>query len=307
MSFVSIERELSPRTIAAYRSDLRQFVHTFGDGELSEIDRFQLREYFENLRRVNHYRSTTLFRKIASLRAMWSYLEANSSIDANPARRLRFRQGARATLPVIFSRTEIRCILATPAGDALSWNESPRRKKLIGVFRAERNRAIVELLFATGIRVGELARLDISHIQWDEGRILVLGKGGRERIVFLANVEVAESLRRYLRLRDIAHPKCEALFLNKFGLRLSVYSIEKEFKSLCRRAKIARRVTPHQVRHTVATMLLENGADIKSVQEILGHASISTTEVYLHVSSLHIKKALVEYGERNRMSVTALT
>lgn len=301
------ERELSHRTIAAYSSDLRQLVDTFGDREILDVDRFQLRMYFENLRQVKHYRSSTLRRKIASIRAMWSYLEQNCFTNTNPAQRLRFRYNASTRLPRIFSRGEIRSILRAAAGETLRGEMCSSHEPSMDGFRAARNRAIVELLFATGVRVGELAMLDTSHIQWEERRILVLGKGRRERMVFITNNEVAQCVASYLGLRDFAHPECDALFLNRFGHRLSVYSIEKEFKCLCRKANISRRVTPHQLRHTMATMLLENGADIKSVQEILGHASISTTEIYLHVSASHIKKAFIECGERNRLSVADLT
>jgi len=174
------------------------------------------------------------------------------------------------------------------------------------VFRATRDRAIVELLFATALRVGELSALDIPHVVWEERKITVLGKGKRERVLFIPNDTTVRSLAEYLALRNVVSPRCQAIFLNRFGDRLSVFSIEKAFATLCRKAGILRRVTPHQMRHTTATMLLENGADLRTVQEILGHSDISTTQVYLHISPIQVKKTLTDCGERIRRNMEDL-
>jgi integrase/recombinase XerC/integrase/recombinase XerD len=289
--------------MAAYRSDLYQFANWFGDREISELDRIEVRAYFEQLQRVKHYKSATLLRKVASVKAMFSYLEEGAVVETHPVKSLRFRHGGRTSLPRVLSHKEVRSILKAAYEEVVSAKACSHGEGALRLFRATRDRAIVELLFATGLRVGELATLDTWHIDFEERRILVLGKGERQRVLFVPNDEVINCLEDHLLARPLVRPKCEAIFLNRFGRRLSVYSIEKSFGMLCTKAQISRRVTPHQMRHTMATMLLENGADLRTVQEILGHSSISTTQVYLHVSSSQSKKILSECGERSRFSV----
>ena len=170
--------------------------------------------------------------------------------------------------------------------------------------RIYRNRVILEILFSTGMRIGELVALNIRDVNLQERTILIFGKGRKERIIYISSDEVLVAIKKYLVYRNRIKTKSSALFLNRDNERLSIFSIENIFKKYCKIAKIKKHYTPHCLRHTMATMLLNNGADIREVQEILGHASIVTTQIYTEVSSKHKKKVLMKFNHRNRICLT---
>jgi site-specific recombinase XerD len=165
---------------------------------------------------------------------------------------------------------------------------SDRMQHFPGSYRALRNSALVDLLFATGMRVGELSSLDISDFSEDEGTLRVQGKGGRDRLAFIVDKETIRIQRKHLKARLKFATENPALFLNPSGQRLSTRAIANVIAGLRQEARIERHVTPHMLRHTVATLLLRNGADIRVVQEFLSHASIATTQRYTHVSKEHL-------------------
>jgi site-specific recombinase XerD len=164
-----------------------------------------------------------------------------------------------------------------------------------GSYRALRNSALVDLLFATGMRVGELSSLDISDFPEDEGTLRVQGNGGRDRLAFIVDKETIRIQRKHLKARLKFATENPALFLNPSGQRLSTRAIANVIAGLRQEARIERHVTPHMLRHTVATLLLRNGADIRVVQEFLSHASIATTQRYTHVSKEHLIGVLRKY------------
>jgi site-specific recombinase XerD len=162
-----------------------------------------------------------------------------------------------------------------------------------------RDNALLELLFYTGARVGEITKLDLQDCNLANGYVKFDGKGRRDRIVHLSCSPVTNALDLYLRVRAQVVGEELALFLNIRGKRLSVYGVEKRVSVYGLKANLNRRITPHVFRHTMATMMLENGADLRAVQEILGHASVRTTQIYTHISCEHRRQAMMQHHPRN--------
>jgi integrase/recombinase XerD len=166
-------------------------------------------------------------------------------------------------------------------------------------FVTARDNALLELLFYTGARVGEIAKLNLRDYDLANGYVKFDGKGRRDRIVHLNCSPVISALDFYLRIRNQVGADEPALFLNARGKRLSIYGIEKRVSLRGSRADLKRRITPHVFRHTMATMMLENGADLRTVQEILGHSNIRTTQIYTHISCEHRRQAMIQHHPRN--------
>ncbi|WP_242772309.1 tyrosine-type recombinase/integrase [Brevibacillus parabrevis] len=162
-----------------------------------------------------------------------------------------------------------------------------------------RNCTILELLFSTGIRIGELTSINIEDINMEERTLLIFGKGRKERLLYLSNNDVLNKLIKWIQMREFFEPTTKALFVNKYGNRLSIYSVENIFYKYRDLSKINKTSTPHFLRHTFATLLLDNGADLRAVQEILGHSNISTTQIYTEVSTERKKEVLIKFNPRN--------
>ena len=277
------ERQVSPHTVRNYLSDLRQFLGVVedasrgGDGPLghpSQIEAEMVRVYL----RVLYQRGVearTLGRKLASLRSFLQYMKRRGHVDTNAARAVRTPKAARPlpnTLPV----DHVFALLDTPeepdSGAAVSW-------------MAKRDQAILEVFYASGVRVSELAALDVRSVDLAEGAMRVLGKGNRERQVFFGET-ASRALKLYLderETRGLGEGE-QALFLNRHGSRLSTRGLQMLIKKHCRRTGVSSRTSPHTLRHAFATHLLDNGADLRSIQELLGHQQLSTTQKYTHVS-----------------------
>jgi integrase/recombinase XerC/integrase/recombinase XerD len=301
------ERNLSQRTTAAYGFDLQQFSHEVSNLDVMDITTSHIRDYIERLS-AKKAEETTIKRKIASLKAFFNFLEAEEYIAVTPMRKIHKRYKTARKLPRVLSPSEIRRLLRSPL--LLEKRIGNKKRCIVNgtipcnqVKQCIRDKAILEILFSTGIRIGELSALSTDSYDQTSHTIRIMGKGDKERVLFLSSDEVIESLRRYLEIRE-PHDPCEkALFLNRYGGRLSIYSVENIFKKYKKLARIKGNHTPHTLRHTMATMLLENGADIRAVQEILGHSSIVTTQIYTQVSTNHKKKVLLKYNQRNRMNI----
>ncbi|MNV48898.1 Tyrosine recombinase XerD [compost metagenome] len=166
-----------------------------------------------------------------------------------------------------------------------------------------RNNAIIELLYVIGIRIGELVSIDLENIDLAERTILIFGKGRKERLLYISSTEVIQKIEAWLSVRENLHPKSNALFINKYGGRLSIYSIEDIYSKYRDMSNISKKSTPHYLRHSFATHLLNNGADLRSVQEILGHTSVSTTQIYTEVSVERKKDVLTRFNARNNLKL----
>lgn len=302
----AIERNLSRLTVKAYAGDLRRFLKTVEAPQVEGVTADDLRRFIEGMEKLGTLQDTTIRRHVATLKAFFKFLEEEQILDDSPARRLRGHFTVTRRLPRVMSLREIRSLLRLCRKRVLEFEISGRLAREgkpfdSSLFRALRNLAMFELLFATGMRIGELVALDISDVNLQDGTVRILGKGRRERMAFISSGEALQAVRDYTALRSSLSSACTALVLNKNGGRLTIYSVENAFARCCREARIKRSYTPHCLRHTMATMLLNNGADIRSVQEILGHRTIITTQIYTEVSIGQKRRTMLKFHERNRM------
>ena len=290
-----VEKGFSRTTSAAYRNDLGQFwefLHDNGNGNghssgagdgngnyaWAMVDINVLTKYIENLRVRRGYRDTTTARKVASIKSFFGFLSENSIITEDPTESLGSPRVGR-TLPKFLPKEDVTLLLDTAYKS--------------GSNEGQRDAVIMELLYATGLRVGELVSLDLQDVDLSESYIRCMGKGSKERIVHLYP-KALEELRRYLKSARIAllgHRRTEpSLFVNHRGERLTRQWVWTILKTYARKAGIEQNITPHTLRHSFATHLLQNGASLRHVQELLGHSSISTTQVYTHLTNGYVQK-----------------
>ncbi len=274
-------RNLSDRTLRAYQSDLSQFTVHCNGANMVEITPEHLEQYLDKLG-TGPYRDTSIRRKVAALKVFFRYLEEMGVVPESPARRLKIKRPVENRIPTVLSSREIRALLLAPKEEigalAGSREQSPGGRNRY--FCAVRDIVILELLFSTGIRIGELVALNVADATLEARQTQTPGRAPRGRLVSLQSGEVIEGLTRYLDLRGEREVETPALFVGRSGTRLTIYSIENIFKKHVRLAEIKRHITPHALRHTMAAMLVSSGTDIREVQEILGHASILSTQVY---------------------------
>jgi len=310
LAWAKSERNLSSPTLRAYAGDIELLIRELGDRPVSEISGDRLREYFAALSAGRVYADSTIRRRIASAKVFFGYLEQEGENAPSPARSIRGRYTIAKRLPKVMTPREVRAFLrgirrhrAASSVGALGTIPST---SFPAAYRFLRDVSLFETLFLTGLRVGELVGLDYSDVNLSDGSIRVLGKGRRERIAFLSNSQVFEVMKAYFQLRSRLSCESKALYLNSRLERMSIYSVEFLFEKYCRTARIKRHYTPHCLRHTMATMLLNNGADIRVVQELLGHRTIVTTQIYTEVSSVQKRKALLRFSGRNSINLGPL-
>ena len=289
LEFLQGAKNVSPHTIAGYRRDIEQFILFLrrivaGDFQLSMLDTYMARRYLASL--VNQeYSRRSIARHIAALRSFGRYLCREQLIDANPFVGIRTPKLERR-LPQFLDVPEIDALMLLPADTVLG----------------RRDLAILELLYGAGIRVSELTGLTLASIDLEEKYILVFGKGSKERIVPIGGkavdaIEVYLQNSRPVLCKKNAKP-LERLFLNHSGTPLSDRSIRRILEKYVDALAVKKRVTPHTLRHSFATHLLDNGADLRSVQELLGHASLSTTQIYTHLTPDRLKRAVAQAHPR---------
>ena len=274
-------RNLSDRTLRAYQSDLSQFHHHVTNTNMVDITPEHLEIYLDKLG-TGPYRDTSIRRKVAALKVFFRYLEEQGVVTESPARTLKIKKPVESRVPTVLSSREIRALLAAPK-DQITDLSAMRDQSAGGrnrYFCAVRDNLILELLFSTGIRIGELVALNVSDVDLEKGQIHITGRATRGRAVTLSSDPLVGAITQYLELRGERTLDTEALFVGRSGTRLTIYSIENIFKKHVRLAEIKRHITPQSLRHTMAAMLVSSGTDIREVQEILGHASILSTQVY---------------------------
>jgi integrase/recombinase XerD len=282
-------KRLDAKTTGAYRADMQQFfAHAESCESVSEKD--MLNQYVSFLHGA--YKCSSAKRKIASVRAYYNYLEDEGIIEFNPVRAFRTKFREERKLPKTLPIRTVQSLLDSVYGQ---YRNNPEPRLL-------RDAVVIELLFATGVRVSELCGLKDEDIDIKTGKISIFGKGARERIVWICNPEVLGMLSEYRRVfgADIESSGC--FFVNRLHRRLSEQSVRHMIDSRAKAAEVSQRVTPHKFRHTFATMLLEEGVDIRYIQKMLGHASIRTTEIYTFVTLQKQKEILTLKHPRNRMS-----
>jgi len=287
--YLRFDRGLSPATARAYTSDLRQLITFLEDADVEDpesIESSHLREFVYALKNRGQA-PASIRRKISAVRGYFGFLHAESVIEADPAELLEGPKAGRK-LPLVLTRTEIERLIAAPAG------EGPL---------AMRDRALLELMYATGVRISELVTLRLRDLDVDERLIRVRGKGSKERIVPFGNAAL-HALTRYLTdarpdLATVARGRGDgSVFLSRRGRGLSRKGAWEIVRRHVKAAGIQRRVTPHTLRHTFATHLIQGGADIAAVQEMLGHADISTTQIYTHLDRSYLSEVHQRYHPR---------
>lgn len=278
INYLSAERGLAKNTLESYGRDLRQFqafLATDHVDMVKQANRAAIFSYLQSLQ-VKGRAVSTISRNLAAIKSFYQFLVREKYIDKDPSANLESPK-LEKRLPKILSVAEVEELLKQPN------NFLPT---------GMRDRAMLELLYATGIRVSELISLNISDVNLDMGYLKCYGKGSKERIVPVGSIAV-KCVQEYINkgrpklIRTYDEP---ALFVNHHGNRLTRQGFWKIIKKYAQEAHINKDITPHTLRHSFATHLLENGADLRSVQEMLGHADISTTQIYTHVTRNHLKE-----------------
>lgn len=290
------ERNLDEKTISAYKCDILQFATTLPDGLNTPVTNVKRENVQRWMAELADYKFRTTKRKIASVNAIMNYLEWMFEDFDNPVRRMRIKLKEPQRLPVVMTRSETRRILVHLDENARSREDSSQSYQL-----AVRNRAVIELLFATGMRIGELCGLRNCDVDLDQGLVRIIGKGNKERIVDVCTPVTLYALREWVQVRRTSVDSRACFFTNRLGKGLSPQIVRSFVHKVARECNIDKNVTPHTFRHTLATLLLDESVDIFNIQHILGHSSISTTQIYLHVNSLRQREILTNHHPRSKM------
>jgi integrase/recombinase XerC len=288
LKFLALNRDASAHTVRAYESDLSQFLDytaaasgvTRDELDPSRLDRGALRAFLADLHRQGQSRATAA-RKLAAIRTFLRYLRRNGAIDDNPGA-LVATPKLDVRMPAHLSEGEMNALLSAPAGD------TPLSR---------RDRAILELFYASGLRLSELVGLDLDDVNLSARMVRVLGKGRKERVVPF-NTSTARALREYLKDRELlvraapvtagSRRRSDPLFVNYRGGRLTVRSVDRLVRRYVAATSVRLGISPHALRHSFATHLLQRGADLRAIQELLGHARLSTTQRYTHVNAAQL-------------------
>ncbi len=284
INYLEVERNASPYTVRNYVTDLLGsknikgffgFLSERGITSLDEVDRSLLRDYLSYLVEQNLVKAS-IARKLSAIRSFYRYLIREEIISTSPVATTSSPKLDKR-LPSFLTTDEITRLLEAPD---------------LSTPQGQRDRALLELLYASGLRVSELANLNLEQVNLNSREIRVWGKGSKERMVLMGE-PAARALTAYLnqgRLELLGNKRSSALFLNRYGERLTERSVQIEIQEIAEKAGIGKRVHPHMLRHTFATHLLDGGADLRVVQELLGHANLSSTQIYTHVSKSQAKK-----------------
>lgn len=272
INYLKVEKNSSEHTILNYKIDLRLFAQFLGDKDISSVDHLALRRFLAEMRAKN-FSKRTIARHLASLRTFFKFLFREGHIKTNPITAISTPKLDKK-LPVVLDVEKVAKLVQSPLED------SPA---------GLRDRAILETLYSSGARVSELVGLDLDDVDFISGVMKVLGKGRKERIIPIGEPAV-QAIRKYVdgRVENAVKDK-KAVFLNKSGKRLTDRSVRRVVDKYIRQTSVAEHISPHSLRHSFATHLLDRGADLRSVQELLGHMNLSTTQIYTHVTMERLK------------------
>ena len=295
LEYCRCQKRLDEKTLKAYRIDLEQFHKKITADNITEITLDTLEDFIAGLH--HDYKPKTVKRKIASVKALFHYLEYKEIIDWNPFHKIHVKFREPAMLPKTIPLHTVEHFLSTIYNHHAEAKTEYQKKNTL------RDIAVIELLFATGMRISELCSLKPSDIDLESNNILIYGKGAKERVIQIGNREVIAALKLYKDtfVNDI--DSCGYFFVNRLQHKLSDQSVRFMINHYAELAGISQHITPHMFRHSFATLLLEQDVDIRYIQRMLGHSSISTTEIYTHVSSSKQKDILVHKHPRNQMDI----
>ncbi|MHB1126824.1 MAG: site-specific tyrosine recombinase XerD [Bacillota bacterium] len=276
--YLAVERGLADNTLASYHLDLIDYLNFLKKADAPRLElasKGLVVAYLVEMQKQGRSPST-ISRHLAALKSFYRFLQKEGFLDKNPTGSLESPRIGRR-LPTVLTVEEVDRLLNQPRGSRSA---------------DMRDKGMLELLYATGLRVSELISLDLEHLNLAMGFVRCLGKGSKERIIPLGST-AARCMQAYLqrgRSKMIKEPRERAIFVNQHGKRLTRQGVWKILKSYADKARIDKEITPHTLRHSFATHLLENGADLRSVQEMLGHADISTTQIYTHLTRGYLRE-----------------
>lgn len=280
LDYLQVERGLSPHTIAAYRGDLSQFMAWIGN-DVVKVDSARIGKFLGILREKG-YQSPSISRKLSTVRMFYKFLHLEGKIKGSPVEGITSPRLGRK-LPAYLSEKEISDLLSAPS----------TKESLLDL----RDKAILEVLYGGGLRISEAVNLNVSDLNLKGGWVRVMGKGAKERIVPLGRV-ACRWVRTYLNEREEGADGRAALFCNRYGTRLSRQACWKVIKKWAKRAGINKVIFPHTLRHSFATHLLSRDADLRFIQEMLGHSNVSTTQIYTFVTAERLKRIYKKYHPR---------
>lgn len=288
IDYLKVTKNLSDKTLSAYSSDLHQFFAY--EQDILHPDLCSFISYLSSKLKL---KDTSIRRKIVTLKSFYAYLVDTEIIARFPFSKLKFRFKQERKLPKTLTVKDVSKILAYFGN--MNVDELTSFAKLEFI----RDTALIDLLISTGIRIGEAAAISLRDIIVSERTLLIHGKGRKQRLIYISS---SITWNRILTLaKERKQSDCNNLFVNRYGQPISIHGIEYIYKKYLKIAKINTHSTPHYLRHTFATNLLANGADLRSVQEILGHASVATTQIYTEVTTKRKKQVLNKFNYRNKL------
>jgi integrase/recombinase XerD len=293
------EKNLSPKTLKAYSIDLRQFREYLAEhleiATLPAVDKVALRAYIKSL--FGPLKEKSIKRKVATLKALFHFLEREDTIAVNPFRKMEVRIKETRRLPRTIPLHDLKRLFK----HIYSLKQGHPDRESYAYRALVRDIAVLETLFSTGARVAEVCNLRDDDVDLRRGRVRILGKGGRERMLQLYDEEVLGAMRDYRALWVEEVAGSSHFFHNRLGRRLTEQSVRARLKQYAAGAEMGQRVTPHMLRHSVATLLLEEGVDIRYIQTLLGHTSITTTQIYTEVRDANQRRVLATRHPRRKL------
>lgn len=291
LSTMQSTKNLSVKTITAYRSDLSDFCRFI---DKCGIDKDTILHYVQSLCH-RKLKDSTINRKLIVIKMYFEFLYQNHNIFENYYSEHKFKFKKERKLPKTLTIKEVSTLMVYLT------EHSKQALTSFAKWKSIRNLALIDILVSTGIRVAEASTISVHDIALSEKVILIHGKGRKQRLIYISCPQTWDNLKKWLKVRKASNPVTDKLFLNRYGEQISIHGIEYIFNSARDSCGINPNATPHYLRHTFATNLLANGADLRSVQEILGHSSVSTTEIYTEVSVERKKQVLKKYNYRNKI------
>ena len=287
INYLKATKNLSPKTLAAYSGDLKQFV-----SYKHEILKPDICSFISYLSSDLNLKDTSIRRKIITLKIFYEYLVNNDFIVTSPFNKLKFKFKQEKKLPKTLPVAEINRLLRCFDIDTSTLTVFAQKEYV-------RDAALIDLLISTGIRIGEAVAITLDDIITSERTLLIHGKGRKQRLIYISSSVTWSRIKTLIKERSMSSNNY--LFVNRYGNPITIHGVEDIYKKYAKKAQINTKSTPHYLRHTFATNLLANGADLRSVQEILGHASVATTQIYTEVTTNRKKQVLQKYNYRNKL------
>lgn len=293
LNFCVNRKNLDGKTIKSYRIDLRQYTDYTDKNDIEWTGKCSIENYIEHLHA--RYKPKSVKRKIASLKAFFHYLEIEDKLEINPFHRIQIKYKEPFILPKTIPLNNIESIIN------YAYEQNKKATSAYSKNVALRNVLILELLFATGMRISELCSLKSEQFDFNDYIIKIYGKGSKERLIQICNSNVRRLIDEYI--SSIETDENDFIFINRLHNRLSEQSVRYMINDYAEHAQIPQHITPHMFRHSFATLLLEEDVDIRYIQQMLGHSSITTTQIYTHTSISKQKTILTTKHPRNKLSV----